>query len=118
MKVSSAKEAWCVGTGGHLLSRDSTRSTRDTIQQGADLTQGSTDFELFIGSWDSESRPLTQVHEEVFDVFVETVGARQAQAETAAVQGGHTLTLHALQVCLAYPWLQLWKGHVLRLFLT
>lgn len=77
------------------LSRDCTRSTRDNTEQG------SSDSELFFGSWGSESSPLTQVHEEVFDVIVKTVGARQAQAKTAAVQGRCTLTLHAFQVSLA-----------------
>lgn len=73
-----------------------------TAQGPLEITeQGGTDSELFIGSWGSESSPLTQVHEEVFDVVVETVGTRQAQAKTAAVQGRCTLTLHAFQVCLA-----------------
>lgn len=83
--------------------------------QGVSLTRGGTGFRLFIGICSCGLGSLFQVHEEVFDIIIEAVGARQAQAKTAAVQGGHTLTLHTFQVCFAYPWLQLWEGHLLGL---
>lgn len=71
------------------------------MQLGSKPDSDGTGSRPFIGSCRSGLGPLTHLHEEVFNVIVETVGAGQAQAKTAAVQGGHTLTLHTFQVCFA-----------------
>lgn len=57
---------------------------------------------------------LLHLHEvvlqEALQVLVQAVGAGQSGAKAAAVQRGHALPLHALQVRAAQPRLQLWGG--------
>ena len=64
--------------------------------------------------WGSGLGSLFHLHQEVLQevlqVFVEAVRAGEAEAEAAAVQGGHTFALHSLQVRPAQPRLQLRGG--------
>lgn len=105
MCVVKTEVSWCVGRSPPSLGL--TRVQPAPISPPAKTSVCVLEFSLLDWALDG----LLQLHEQALNVIIEAVGAGQTEAEAAAIQGRHTLTLRALQVHSAQPGLQLPGGH-------